>query len=282
MAQTEIYYFSGTGNSLFVAKKLKELLPDTKLIPIVKRIKDNNYNIKGKNTGFIFPCHGLTIPIPVRDFLKRINPESSDYFFAIVTRGGTVFKGFKAIDNYLIKHGKYLNSAFVIKMASSDPKLNYYTVPTKDELKILEENALRKIDNIYKMILSRSDYRGDDNGGVTFSGNRFLNTVLEWLVPFATHFISPKIKKYFYADSKCTGCGICEKVCLSGKIKIAGGKPVWQRNVKCYLCYACLNFCPVEAVQIYSKIWMRSYTTKKGRYPHPYTKAGDISKQKNI
>ncbi|GAH26880.1 unnamed protein product [marine sediment metagenome] len=52
---------------------------------------------------------------------------------------------------------------------------------------------------------------------------------------------------YFYADSKCTGCGICEKVCLSQKIKMINKKPVWQKNVKCYLCYACLNYCPEQS-----------------------------------
>jgi len=32
---TEIYYFSGTGNSLHVAKELQKRLPETNLIPIV-------------------------------------------------------------------------------------------------------------------------------------------------------------------------------------------------------------------------------------------------------
>ena len=33
---TEIYYFSGTGNSLFIAKELQKRLPDSMLIPIVR------------------------------------------------------------------------------------------------------------------------------------------------------------------------------------------------------------------------------------------------------
>jgi ferredoxin len=279
---TEIYYFSGTGNSLFVAKKLQELMPGVELVPIVRRIKENNYSIKGENAGFIFPCHGLTIPIPVRDFLKRINPESSDYFFAIATRGGTVFKGFKLLDNYLRKNGKYLNAAFTINMSLNDPKLNFFTVPTKDEMEEIKNNALGKIRKIHKIILNRSDYREDDNTGVTFSNNRLLNRILEWLVPFATHFVSPRIRKYFYSDSKCTGCGICEKVCPSGKIRMVDGRPLWMPDIKCYLCYSCLNYCPFEAVQIYSKFWMKSYTAEKGRYPHPYATVGDISKQKNL
>jgi len=199
---------------LYVARKLKKILPDVKLIPIVGAIKSKNFVTKAKNVGFVFPCHGLTIPVPVRNFLKKINVKSSNYFFAIVTRGGTVFRGFSMIDNCLKKQGKFLNAAFTIDMALNDPKLEYFTVPTKDELDVLEMNVLQKLKFIRKVILNKENYNGDDKNGVTFSSNPFL------------------------------------------------------------------NYCPVEAVQIYSKIWMKSYTTEKGRYPHPYATVEDISKQK--
>ncbi|CEG11433.1 Ferredoxin (fragment) [groundwater metagenome] len=108
---TEIYYFSGTGNSLFIAKELKNLIPDTELIPIVRAIMDNNFVTKAENIGFVFPTHGLTIPIPIRIFLKKIDVTSSNYFFAVATRGGTIFRGFPIINNALKKQGKCLNAS---------------------------------------------------------------------------------------------------------------------------------------------------------------------------
>lgn len=78
---TEIYYFSGTGNSLYVARELQKLIPEAELIPIAGVLKSDNIQTKGDNVGFVFPCHGLTIPIPVRKFLKKVNVRSSDYFF---------------------------------------------------------------------------------------------------------------------------------------------------------------------------------------------------------
>ena len=165
-------------------------------------------------------------------------------------------------------------------MGGNDPKLNVFTVPTKDELGALEKNVLQKLKKIQKIILNKESYHDDDKSGVTFSRSRVLNYILERLIPLMTHLITPMIKKYFYADSKCTGCGICEKVCPSQKIKMDDNKPVWQRNVDCYLCYACLNYCPSKAIQIYSKFWMKSYTTEKGRYPHPYATVKDIAEQK--
>jgi formate hydrogenlyase subunit 6/NADH:ubiquinone oxidoreductase subunit I len=84
--------------------------------------------------------------------------------------------------------------------------------------------------------------------------------MLKHLVPLGMAFAEyTDAKDYFYANSKFIGCGTCEKVCLPGKIKMVDKKPVWQRNVKCYFCYAYLNYCPLKAVQIKSKFYMKSY-----------------------
>lgn len=278
---TEIYYFSGTGNSLYVAKELQKLIPEADLIPIAGVLKSDNMKTKGDNVGFVFPCHGLTIPIPVREFLKKVNVKSSDYFFAIATRGGTIFRGFPIIDKFLNKQGKSLNATFVIDMGMNDPKLESFTVPTKEELKDIEINIQQKLEVIKKTIIHQENYQ-DDISGVTFSRFGLFNYILERLIPFLVHRIASKVKNYFYSDSKCTGCGICEKVCPSQKITMEDNKPLWQRNVDCYMCYACLNFCPTEAIQIYSKIYMKSYTPERGRYPHPYATVDDIAGQKRI
>jgi NAD-dependent dihydropyrimidine dehydrogenase PreA subunit len=86
---------------------------------------------------------------------------------------------------------------------------------------------------------------------------------------------------YFYADTKCCGCGICEKVCLSGKVRMSGRKPEWQKKVFCYMCFACLNYCPRQSVQIKSIPGVKSFTETNGRYPHPYADSNDIAAQKH-
>jgi len=278
----KIYYFSGTGNSLFIAKKLKSLITNAELIPVVKAIKENNFTIEAENVGFVFPCHGTTIPIPIKIFIERMDIRFSKYFFGIVTRAGSVFSGFSIIDKALKKQKKKLNASFIIDMGFNDPKLKEFEVPSETDLKKLEESALIKLKIIKDTISSQADYIEKDTTGVTFSKSKILNALLGKLIPFMTHYISPGVKKYFYTDSNCVGCGICEKVCLSRKIKMVNDKPVWQKNITCYLCYACLNYCPKSAVQIYSKIWMKSYTAKRGRYPHPYATYNEIADQKTV
>ena len=54
---TEIYYFSGTGNSLHVARELQKRIPETNLIPIVSLLNNNVIETNGETVGFVFPIH---------------------------------------------------------------------------------------------------------------------------------------------------------------------------------------------------------------------------------
>jgi len=49
---TEIYYFSGTGNSLQVAEKLQKKNSDSKLIPIVSLLSNDIIETHGENVEF--------------------------------------------------------------------------------------------------------------------------------------------------------------------------------------------------------------------------------------
>ena len=57
----EIYYFSGTGNSLHIAKELQRRIPDTKLVPILNTGQDQ-ISTNAKTVGFIFPQYASALP----------------------------------------------------------------------------------------------------------------------------------------------------------------------------------------------------------------------------
>ena len=63
---TEIYYFSGTGNSFYVVKELQKRIIDSKLIPIVSLLKQKIIEVQGETVGFVFPIYFTAIPIPER------------------------------------------------------------------------------------------------------------------------------------------------------------------------------------------------------------------------
>ncbi len=52
---TAIYYFSGTGNSLHVARELQKRIPDSRLIPIVHLLRQERVKTTDETAGLIFP-----------------------------------------------------------------------------------------------------------------------------------------------------------------------------------------------------------------------------------
>jgi ferredoxin len=266
---TEIYYFSGTGNSLHVARELQKRIPETNLIPIASLLNEDVIETNGEKIGFVFPIHFSAIPIPVKNFIKKLGLKSTKYVFAIATRIGTPHSAFISIEKILKRKRKSLDSHFTLNMASNDPKFNY-KVPTEEELKKLESVVHNRLDFIQEIIINKKKYHEKDIY-ITVPVSSFLVKLVPIIRPFPD-FIG--LKTHYYADSKCTGCGICEKVCLSEKIKLINNKPVWQNDVKCFDCYACINYCPVQSSQI------KSFTEKNGRYSHPYATSDDIAQQK--
>jgi flavodoxin len=138
---TEIYYFSGSGNSLHVAQELQRRIPGASLIPLVSLLDKDVIKTNAETVGFVFPTHGMISPIPVRKFLKKVDLGSAEYLFAIATRGGTKFLGFPKIEKLLGKQGKRLDARFVLNMTNNDPKFEVYDIPTEEDFAKIESEV---------------------------------------------------------------------------------------------------------------------------------------------
>ncbi len=281
---TEIYYFSGTGNSLFVARELQKRIPESGLLPIVSLLRESVPRTEAESVGIVFPVHALTIPIAVKRFIKSIDMRSAEYVFAVATRGGTVFRGFEKIDRLLKKKGRRLDSRFVLNMGHNElPRSSEaYEVPSEADFRQWEAVVLEKLDMIGDVVNSRSASREKDvEYTIESASNPISARLIEGAVVMGMD-LADRIGgvNYFCCDDRCNGCGICEKVCLSTKIRMQDGRPTWRKDVLCFMCYACLNYCPRESVQVNDIPLVKSYTRQNGRYPHPYATAKEISTQK--
>lgn len=274
---TEIYYFSGTGNSLHVAKELQKRIPETRLVPMVSLLNQDVIETKGETVGFVFPIHFMTVPLNIKSIIKKLDLTSAKYIFAIVTRYGTPCStAFSKIEKILKKKGKSLDSYLILNMASNDPKFKDWHQATKEEIADFESEIQNRLDSFEKIIVRNLTFKNKDTQ-VIYP----VNFVLEHLGGFFAE-LAKYSEEEFYADTRCSGCGTCETVCLSQKIKMVNNRPVWQKHVKCFFCDACLNFCPVQSVQIKSGHFIKVYTNENGRYSHPGATVNDIAGQKKL
>lgn len=265
MAQVELFYFSGTGNSFYVAKALGGKFTDALLRPIAGLTASDKIQPSAPVVGFIFPIHLSTIPIFILDFIKKMDFSSTEYVFAIATRIGTQHSAFSQLEKALLAKGKKLNAAISLNMPSNDPKFGF-KVLSSEEMKEQELFIRKKLSELSTSISDKKDFREKDT---SFTTRIPLVGAIAWLVK-----LTDNMQQKFYADEKCTGCGTCAQVCPSGKIVMKEGRPFWQKEIKCFKCNACLNFCPDQAVQI------KGFTEGKGRYGHPFATAEDIAQQK--
>jgi len=278
----EIFYFCGTGNSLFVAKEMAKKLPGAELTPIVSSLSKNEVSSNASTVVVVFPEHALTMPIAVKKFLEKIKLPDADFICIVVTRAGTVFSGFGRIERILRKKHKKASFMHVLNMYNNDSRHSNYAVPSTEELEKIRENVLCDIEYITENIAAKkSNHFVDIDVIHPIAGNRLAQWLVEHVVLIAMD-IAECVGgvNYFYHDRKCTGCGICEKVCLSRKICMRDNAPVWDTKKMCYMCFACLNFCPAASVQIKTIPGVKSYTAENGRYTHPYASVADLEGQK--
>jgi flavodoxin len=161
VSSLEIYYFSGTGNSLHVARELQERIEGTKLIPIVSLLNREVIETNAETIGFVFPIYMTAIPIPVKNFIKKLDLKSAEYIFAAATRIGTTHSAFINIDRILKRKGKKLNAYFSLNMPSNDPKFDY-KVPTAEEIIKLEGTVHERLDTIQSIIKNKENSREKD------------------------------------------------------------------------------------------------------------------------
>lgn len=275
----ELYFFSGTGNSLFLSMEIKKRISDTVLIPIATK-REKTVIPRSKRIGFCFPNHGGQIPVAMKLFIQKLDLQGDEYVFALVSSGGTGCNAFGAINRIIEKKGLRLRGEFLINVPSFNPKTDDVSaLPSEQNLEDFMRRIPEKLDRIAEAIVQNKQLTDLD------SPPFHLPVIIEkYLAPFVLNIFEsyPALfKNYFYTDSGCTGCGVCERICLTDRIKLNNGRPEWDSKVRCYICHACLAFCPAGAIQVKPSIkWAGSKTKHNPRFKPPFASIEDISRQK--
>ncbi|MDR0721445.1 MAG: EFR1 family ferrodoxin [Treponema sp.] len=248
MSKNVIFYFTGTGNSLKVAKDVAHVLGDCNVVsmPLVYTTHDE-YNLFAdvERIGFIYPVYGGP-PNFVKKFVSELTlPKGKNiYYFVVVTCGIFKWKSISIIKDTLIEKGINLNAGFSIKMIAN--AIGLYNIADNVE-KILKK-AQVKINFVSEKIKSKKNNMIFDFDPLIALHDKFAKSL-------------PTMDTNYNVSENCMGCKICSQVCPVKNIEIIHNKPVFKHT--CEQCMACIHLCPSKAINYGNK------TQNKKRYINP-------------
>lgn len=257
--ETTVYYFSGTGNSLWVARAIARGLGDVRLVSIADREEDGRSG-ESAAIGLVFPVYIWGLPHPVVRFVERLKNLGRPYVFAVAVNGGQVSGTLVQLRKLMKRNGSLLSSGFGITMPSN--YIPWGGPGPEEKQRKLFESASKKIPEIVACVRSRKE-RPVEKGPLW---QRALFTPI-YKLSFSR---VPAMDRRFWTDDKCNRCGVCSRVCPSRNIEVDAGKPVWKHA--CEQCFSCLQWCPREAIQYGGK------TPRYERYHHPEVGLKDVLK----
>lgn len=248
-----IHVFSGTGNSSHAAGLIRKRCESAGYTARYQTITsdtvppDEPFDLHV----LIFPVYDMDMPGIVLEYLKKI-PAGNGSRAAVVAiigklystknasydggyEGGaleharTVFKG----KGYCVSHTAAVSYPANVTLGCN------FAVAQPAEVPGILALADEKIEKIADSIVAG-----------TPDIKRYLPLVPQFFILASLPFrwIARKfIGKMFVADSRCTSCGSCVKLCPVHAIRLVHGRPRW--NYRCEGCHRCINTCPQEAIQ---------------------------------
>ncbi len=246
-----IFYYSGCGNSRFIAESIANALNDKLIfIPEARREGVFDYNLtENEMLGFVFPIYSWRPPHLVEEFVKSLNINGKpSYVWIAVTCGDNVGETERIFRKELTDRGLELNAAFCFKMPNTYVNFMGMGVDSEDVANDKIAKAKRKLPSVIKMIEERMAFSDMIKGGLP----RFKSNVI------GKGFWRWSSDKPFFSTGDCISCGMCVKVCPLQNVTLENGRPQWHGD--CNTCDACYHHCPKHAIQYGKK------TKGKGQY----------------
>lgn len=251
-----IFYYSGTGNSAYVATAISQQIHETVPPQFIPHVKDLIPIPEAETIGFVFPIYSWGIPPIVTAFLEQLPKEllSDRYIWAVCTYGDEAGNAMKYFNKTLYKIIKReFDMCAGITMPNNYVLLPGFNVDVPSVIKKKIQAAPARIEEIAQYIINRkTDIMQVHTGSF----------------PALRSMIFPLFKrrgintKKWRVGELCISCGLCMRACPVNNISCdENGRPLWGNN--CLSCCACFHTCPRRAIEY------GNFTKNKGQYMFP-------------
>lgn len=237
-----IFYFSGTGNTKWVAQQLAEATGDTLYyIPDELRKGELHYTLlPGERLGFCFPTHGWQPPHIVREFIKNANVNlNGNYIYAVTTCGDNMGYAMRILNKELKAKGLQTDATFAVLMPESNVCFSFLHLDTPEREQQKITAAREKVAHICQVVKDKQ--QGVEElikGAIPFTYTYVIGGY------YNKHLITDK---HFWVDEDaCIQCGLCARLCPVDDIE--GMPPRWKHDGTCTNCLACYHHCPKHAI----------------------------------
>ncbi len=241
-----ILYFTGTGNSLAISRKIADSTGDT----VMSMANAADFDLSAERcVGLVYPCYDFNTPPAVRELVPRLRISTDAYVFIVVSCGAQTGNAIWTVRRLLQRQG--VRVAYCHKVRMPDNSAVVFGRNPNDQLWKLDRFAPR-IDRIISDVKARR--RGNHYGAPGLAG---------WIagLPALERKLLGSFKPKVNPD-RCVGCGACAKTCPIGNIGLAEGKAAI--GSACTACLGCLHTCQHQAIEVGGKP-----TPKEHQYRHP-------------
>lgn len=282
-----IICFSGTGNSLLVARQLQSHLGGDILMLEGRRLIEPDSELirvpEGEPVVWVMPVYSWGIPPVVVPFLRRsklkITPEHSTPHFLVLTCGDDTGYADHQWAKIIGRRGWNPRGSFSVIMPNTYVLMKGFDVDTPE----VADAKLKAMPDRVAHIAAKIS-KGYGEGEMTRGSWAWLKTYI--IYPWFAAFCMPP--RPFHATAACTSCSLCARSCPLSNITMSPfppsissrssqnqegssvaelqlgvpgnpSTPVW--GSRCALCLRCYHICPSRAVAY------GSATASKSRKP---------------
>ena len=239
---TRIFYFTGSGNALAIARAIADGLGSAEIAPMAKHL-DGYTGGDEDRIGLVTPVYAWGPPRMVADFTRRLRPQQGQYVFAVATCAGSPGRTLIRLRKVLRANGSDLEAGFAVR---GDFLARF---PGMDEIAIIKlirwlgrkhvpPQASKRIPEIVEAVAAKRSHAPE-------TGNLAVNLASSPIYAGAIRSFR-KADSGFSVSDACTSCGICARVCPRENVRLESGRPVWHGN--CEMCHGCIFWCPENAI----------------------------------
>jgi len=235
-----IFYFSGTGNTKYIAEMFAEKM-GAEPHSIEEKIAPSALISNHDTIAFCYPIYGSRVPRIMRDFVTSIRPELKDKKIIIFCTQ-MLFSGDGARAFTDLFTPEKIDVIYAEHFSMPDNICNFAPLPlaSKKSHKRYKLRAERKMNTACENI---------KNGVIKKRGFNTISKALGLLQGVFLPKMEERARKDVRINQDCNRCKICVSVCPMNNLTKADKKI--QQNGNCTLCYRCVNLCPQKAITVF-------------------------------